>query len=270
MDITISARHRKAVKAFLERLKNDKIPFAIGGAFAIYHFTGMWRDTKDVDIFLLPADVGRAIAAAKDLGYNAWIEDKHWLAKARTDGYLIDLIFGSGNWLGQVTVDWIRRAHPMRLFELDLLALAPEDIIWSKAYVAHRERYDGADILHLLRYASDKIDWQHLLNRFNAHPNLLLSYLALFGFVYPWEVGRIPQDIVTTLTAAFLKQHQDRHSGSRVCWGMLLDPIQFAYDVQMGGCSDPREILAASQETSPEEVRRERETTWKQTPESSE
>lgn len=264
MEITISPRHKKAARVYLQQLVQERVPFAIGGAFAIHHYTGIWRDTKDMDVFLLPADAERAVAIGQRLGYNAWMQDRHWLAKVRTDGYLIDLIFGSGNWLGQVTVDWLRRAQPINLFGLNLKVLAPEEIIYSKAYVAHRERYDGADVLHLIRYTSDKIDWQHLLNRFNAHPNLLLSYLALFAFAYPWEVHRIPEDIMGTLTDGLLNQRKHRYNGSRICWGMLLDPLQFVYDVEVDGCSDPREILAASQETSPDEVRRDREAIWKQ------
>ncbi len=262
--ISIAPRYKKAIRAFLQRLLRDEIPFALGGAFAVYHYTGLWRDTKDMDIFLLPADADRAVAAAQKLGYNAWIQDRHWLAKARTDGYLIDMIYGGGNWLGQVTVDWLRRARPTNLFGLDLKVLAPEEMIWSKAYVAHRERYDGADVLHLIRYASEQIDWQHLLNRFSAHPNLLLSYVALFSFAYPWETHRIPEDVMRQLTEGLLDQRRHPRQGDRVCWGMLLDPRQFAYDVEVGGCSDPREILAAAQETAPEEVRREREEIWQQ------
>lgn len=264
MEMAISAEHREVVKVFLGKLLRERIPFALGGAFAIHHYTGIWRDTKDVDIFLLPVDVDRAVAVARGIGYNAWIQDKHWLAKARKDGYLIDLIFANGNWLGQVTDEWLRRAHPVRLFDLDVKVLAPEEIIWSKAYVAHRDRYDGADIVHLLRYASDKIDWQDLLNRFSAHRNLLLSYLALFSFAFPWETQRIPEDVMKTLADGFLSQRRQKRVNSRVCWGMLLDPVQFAYDVEVDGCTDPREILAAGQGVDPEEVRRARQAAWQQ------
>jgi hypothetical protein len=152
----------------------------------------------------------------------------------------------------------------MKLFGLDVKVLAPEEIIWSKAYVAHRERYDGADILHIIHYAADQIDWQHLLNRFSAHPSLLLSYLALFAFAFPWDAHRLPDDIVGHLMDEFHTRRRNGHNDNHVCWGMLLDPLHFAYDVEIHNCADPREILAAGQGVDPSEIRRQRQDMWKQ------
>ncbi|MDC8448805.1 MAG: hypothetical protein LV473_10645 [Nitrospira sp.] len=47
------------------------------------------------------------------------------------------------------------------------------------------ERYDGADIAHLLHVRSEKLDWGWLLWRFDRQWRVLLSHLVLFGFVYP-------------------------------------------------------------------------------------
>jgi hypothetical protein len=58
-----------------------------------------------------------------------------------------------------------------------------EETIWSKAFVMERERYDGADIAHLLRASAERLDWHRLLERFDAHWPVLLSHLILFGFI---------------------------------------------------------------------------------------
>ena len=50
-----------------------------------------------------------------------------------------------------------------------------------------RERYDGADIAHLLRARADQLAWRRLLRRFGPHWRVLLGHLVLFGFVYPGE-----------------------------------------------------------------------------------
>src|SRR5215475_4294406 len=47
----------------------------------------------------------------------------------------------------------------------------------SKSYVMERERYDGADIVHLLHACSAQFDWHRLLERFGAHWRVLLNYL---------------------------------------------------------------------------------------------
>ena len=58
-----------------------------------------------------------------------------------------------------------------------------EEMIWSKAFVMERERYDGADITHILRKSGATIDWVRLLRRFGSHAAVLLSHLVLFQFV---------------------------------------------------------------------------------------
>ena len=63
----------------------------------------------------------------------------------------------------------------------------PEEIIWSKAYVQERERFDGADIAHLIRKSGRDFDWHRLLRRFGDHWRVLLAHLVMFGFIYPGE-----------------------------------------------------------------------------------
>ena len=66
------------------------------------------------------------------------------------------------------------------------LRLCPlEELVWSKAFVQERERFDGADVLHLLRDAGRDIDWPRLVARFGDYWPVLLSHLVSFHFVYP-------------------------------------------------------------------------------------
>ena len=41
----------------------QRIPFAVSGAFALHQHTGIWRDTKDLDLFLAQQEVPCALAA---------------------------------------------------------------------------------------------------------------------------------------------------------------------------------------------------------------
>ncbi|MEO7191283.1 MAG: hypothetical protein ABI051_09520 [Vicinamibacterales bacterium] len=59
---------------------------------------------------------------------------------------------------------------------------------WSKLEDEERERFDGADVLHLILIAGRSFDWRHLCSRFSGHEGLLLTYLFLFGYVYPGEM----------------------------------------------------------------------------------
>ncbi len=62
-------------------------------------------------------------------------------------------------------------------------------MIWSKAFIMERERYDGADIAHLILACGRDLDWRRLLGRFGRRWRVLLSHLVLFGFVYPGGAG---------------------------------------------------------------------------------
>jgi hypothetical protein len=35
-------------------------------------------------------------------------------------------------------------------------------MIWSKGFVMERERFDGADVTHLLRAVGPKLNWDHV------------------------------------------------------------------------------------------------------------
>src|SRR5205823_3884756 len=87
----------------LRVLNETGIPYLVGGAFAKHKYTHIWRDTKDLDIFLKPDDLKTALDALAEAGYKTEIEFEHWLAKARLEPYFIDLIFGTGH--GQLHID---------------------------------------------------------------------------------------------------------------------------------------------------------------------
>ena len=53
-------------KETLELLKETGVDFLLGGGFAVVHYTGLPRESKDMDIFLRPAD------CPKVLKYFSW------------------------------------------------------------------------------------------------------------------------------------------------------------------------------------------------------
>src|SRR5690348_6019356 len=75
---------------------------------------------------------------------------EHWLAKAWKDVYTIDHIDGSKNFWATVDELWITRSRPVRMLGVDTHVIPLEELIWSKSYVMARERFDGADVAHLI------------------------------------------------------------------------------------------------------------------------
>lgn len=108
-----------------------------------------------------------------------------------------------------------------------------------KAYVMERERFDGADVAHLIHACAERLDWAHLVRRFNSHWRVLLVHLVLFGFIYPSDRNRIPASVLSDLLQ---RAHEELSStpDDRVCRGTLISRAQYLIDVQERGYRDAR------------------------------
>src|SRR6266487_4255341 len=142
---------------------------------------------------------------------------------------------------GACVVDdsWFERAHDDELFGLHVKLCAPEEMVWMKAYIMERERFDGADIAHILQSCAEKLDWPHLVHRFGPDWRVMLSHLVLFGYIYPSEHGRIPAAIMDDLISR-LRKDAPTAGPERVCRGTLLSRKQYLLDVQERGFRDAR------------------------------
>jgi len=221
-------------------LKDADVPFLVGGAYALARYTGIERHTKDFDIFLLPGDVRRALEALAAAGFRTELWSQVWLAKALADDAFVDLIFGSGNGVARVDGDWFRYAVPELVLGEQALLVPIEEMMWSKAFVQERERYDGADVLHVLRARAETLDWQRLLTRFAGNWRVLYAYLIQFGFVYPCERDRVPQVVLSELGARLAREQAAAPPARRACMGTLFSNKQYLPDLECWGYQDGR------------------------------
>ncbi|MFL6538272.1 MAG: nucleotidyltransferase [Chthoniobacterales bacterium] len=216
-----------------------KVPFLVGGAYALAIYTKIERHTKDFDLFLRERDIDAAMHAFEQQNFRVERTHPHWLAKAYCDDDCIDLIYRAGNGLCEVDDSWFERAIGNEALGIPVKLVAPEEIIWMKAFIMERERYDGADIAHLLYSCAEKLDWQHLVRRFGEQWRVLLSHLVLFGFIYPAQKQRIPESIVSELLQWTVEdQHVAEHEA--ICHGTLLSRAQYLIDVNERGLGDAR------------------------------
>ena len=169
---TPRAIHDPAAAFYIEALRQlsgTGIPFLLGGAFAFSQYSRVPRDTKDIDVFVRPADCPRVLDAFSALGYETENPFPHWLGKIRKGGHFMDVIFASGNGIARVDDLWFEHAPRADVLGM-IVRLSPvEEMIWSKAFIQERERFDGADVLHLLRETGPSLDWPRLLMRFGDH-----------------------------------------------------------------------------------------------------
>lgn len=220
-----------------------KVPFLVGGAFALAHHTPIARDTKDFDIFVRSTDMSRAMEVLAAVGFRAELPFPHWLGKAYCGDTFIDLIFSSGNGVALVDDEWFANAPVAEVLGMRLPVCPAEEMIWSKAFVLERERYDGADVLHLLRDCSGRLDWDRLLRRFGDHWRVLLAHLVLFGFVYPNERHMVPVKVLGLLSRRLARESVERDAtgaDKAVCQGTLLSREQYLVDIEQLGYRDGR------------------------------
>jgi hypothetical protein len=237
----------------LQTLLDASVPFLVGGAFAHACFTGIRRSTKDLDLFIRRDDYEHVASLMRAHGWHAELVYSHWLGKVYAGEDFIDLIFNSGNGVAPVDDRWFRDNVEAEVLGVKVRLANMEDGLLSKSFIMERERYDGADVAHLLQANAEQLDWAGLLERFDPHWRVLLAHLTLFGFIYPGERHRVPRWVMEKLIARLSAEtRQPPAQDQRVCAGTLLSREQYLHDVERLGYVDGR--LTPASTMTPEDV----------------
>ena len=235
--------YRRALRV----LTDAHVPFLVGGAFAHACYTGIRRSTKDLDLFIKRRDFDRVGDLMRAEGWHTEMSYPHWLAKVYAGDDFIDLIFNSGNGVTPVDDRWFRNNAEAEILGVPVRIANMEDGFLSKAFIMERERYDGADIAHLLQANAERMDWPGLLERFGTHWRVLLAHLTLFGYIYPGERHRVPAWVMERLLARLAAEvRQQPAQDPHVCAGTLLSREQYLHDVEQLGYVDGRLTQAST------------------------
>ena len=224
----------------LSLLNRGGIPYVVSGAFALREHTGICRDTKDLDVFLPAENVEAAMRLLQQEGFECKVADTVWLAKAHRGDFYVDLITGMSTATVTVNQSWIDRGSPSELFGVPVKVLGPEELIASKLFVTRRERFDGADIAHVIYGTRGRLDWKRLYELAGEHWQILFWAMVLYQYAYPAHSDYVPQEVWCDLIARFQDaiENPDPHAEFR---GSLIDPRMFAIDVDEWGMADLHE-----------------------------
>ena len=220
----------------LSALTDSEIPFLIGGAFAFCRHAGIDLKTKDLDLMIEERTWPALARVLRNRDIYATLKFPHWLGKALSPNGQVDIIFSNGAGLAPVDASWFTHAVRATVLGHRVRLCSVEDLIWSKAMVMERERFDGADVLHLIRARADVMNWERLRHHFRGHEPVPLAHLILFRYVYPSERHRIPSWLIRDLTLADARNFR----GRRVCRGTYLSRAQYLVDVEQWGYADAR------------------------------
>ena len=226
----------------LRALAEAGVPFLVGGAWGMAELAGVWRHTKDLDLFVRPNQVDLVLGTLGEAGFRTEVLSTVWLAKAWYDELFIDIIFSSGNGIATVDQGWFDHAQPGTVLDVPVLFCPAEETIWSKAWIMERERFDGADVAHLIRARGPCLDWHRLLERFGEHWRVLYTHLVLFGYIYPSERSRIPAWVMLQLSERMHRELAAEPAPERVCLGPLLSRQQYRADLDRWGYTVPTSV----------------------------
>jgi hypothetical protein len=224
-----SGFYREALDILLE----NNCRFMIGGAFALFHYTGLRRDTKDLDIFCKAGEYAHILHLFASKGYQTEVTDSRWLAKIFKGDLFIDIIFNSPNNICRVDDSWYEHAPHSEFEGHDVLLIPPEEMIWCKIYVQNRERFDGADVNHMLMRYGPKLDWKKLFMRMEPDWQVLLAQLVMFQYVYPTDFPHIvPEWLYDELLQRAAEEYKLPPPVTKVCRGPIIDQTQYDTDIR--------------------------------------
>jgi Nucleotidyl transferase of unknown function (DUF2204) len=222
----------------LRLLKDAGYPFLVSGTFALSYHTGITRPTKDLDVFCKAGDCPRILSRFQDEGYRTEVEDERWLAKAWKGEKYIDLIYNVSSAVVPVTDEWFEHAPTTELYGSEAMITPATEFLWSKMFMQYHDRYDGADVAHVILKKHEEIDWKRLLAGVELYWEVLLMHLIGFRFSYPSERDLVPRWLFDELTDRLQAQANVPPSTVRMCRGRLLSPADYLVDVRDWGFAD--------------------------------
>lgn len=231
----LSARARA-----LQLLREAGVPFLVGGAYAYCHHTGLHRDTKDLDLFLRLSDADLALAVFEANGWRTERNVHGWLHKALWEDALVDLIYTSANHVAVVDDAWVEHSVAGEVLGEPCQIAPVEELLWNKAFVLERDRFDGTEVNHLLLAAGKRLDWKRLLQRFDRYWEVLLSHLMFFRFAYPSDRDTIPDWVMWGLLAKAFDSVRGGNWSGKLCRGRVLSELGYRMDVEERGYEDGR------------------------------
>src|SRR5438552_10332152 len=109
----ISESEWKVYRSAIQALRRAGLRFMVGGGFALATFTGKWRDTKDIDFYVTPAEAPAARKALEGAGFADYYRtlryDRKWIYRNVRNGVIVDIIWAMANQRAQVDERWFER-----------------------------------------------------------------------------------------------------------------------------------------------------------------
>lgn len=180
----------------IDEIREAGIEFALGGAFALATYSGYWRNTKDLDLYIMPEDRDRMVAAMTRAGLSDYFDelpyDRVWIYRGHEDATIVDAIWAMANSRTQVDRRWVFGGPSITIRGERMRVVPVEEMIWGKLYIVQRPRCDWPDIINMIYGAGTELDWEHLITRLGPDAPLLAGVLSTFSWLCPGRAAALP------------------------------------------------------------------------------
>jgi hypothetical protein len=204
------ATYRDAIRV----LRAAGIRFLLGGGFALATYIGRWRNTKDIDFYIMREDRDNVVEALAKAGFEDLFEhvpyDRKWIYRSTRDGVIVDIIWAMANQRAQTDEQWFEPAPAATVRGEALKVIPMEEFLWCKLYIMQRDHCDWTDVFNLLYAVGRELDWDHLLARLEEDRPLLKGLLTVYGWLCPEQARDLPKWLREELDLPELERQIER------------------------------------------------------------
>lgn len=144
-----------ALKTVAVALKEESVPFALAGGYAVYARGG--ADSRhDADVVILEEDAHRARTALKGRDLEVVEPPEDWLFKVRHGGEQVDVIFRLAS--GPVDAAMLGRAEEMAVDSVRMPVMSATDLLVSKLLALTEHYCNLSPILAVIRSLREQLD----------------------------------------------------------------------------------------------------------------
>ncbi|WP_018252142.1 nucleotidyltransferase family protein [Salinispora mooreana] len=156
-------------------LKQEEIPFALGGSFAVYAHGGHSSE-HDVDFLIRESDIDQALGALVAAGFLAERPPEDWLVKVFDDNRVVDLIHRPVE--SPVTDKTFVETIIRPVDAIHMPVLSATQLMVHKLLSFSQHYCDFARGLPLARSLREQIDWERVC-RDTRHSPYAEAFLVL-------------------------------------------------------------------------------------------
>ena len=226
----------------LQILVDSKIPFLLGGTYALQAHTEIERKTKDLDLHCKASDYPSIMKLFIDKGFKT-ILDERWLLKVFKGDHFIDFIWNTLPNIAPVDDSWFEKNTKTTLFGVEVPVIRAEELIWNKSFRQERKIFEGPDVYHLFLKTGKTLDWKRLLRHMEAYWEVLFAHVINFRFIYPGDKDVIPKWLTQELLTRTQNQFSLPSPIGNICRGRLLSPKDYEVDINEWGRSSHTHLI---------------------------